>query len=87
MEQYCGGYIEGGIEKPYLLSDGTPGPWSKGFICEEGLVCQVRFSLRGGINTMKRSNKNEWVSVFSITRKWKILPVEQSVLIIFSAQC
>ncbi|KAG2223817.1 hypothetical protein INT45_001951 [Circinella minor] len=48
MEQYCGGYIEGGIEKPYLLSDGTPGPWAKGFICEEGLVCQEMENPSGG---------------------------------------
>lgn len=46
LQQYCGGYMEDGVEKPYLLKDGTPGPWSKGFICQEGLVCQVRIWLR-----------------------------------------
>lgn len=40
--------MEDGVEKPYLLKDGTPGPWSKGFICQEGLVCQVRIYIRRG---------------------------------------
>ncbi|KAI9498171.1 Ion transport protein-domain-containing protein [Zychaea mexicana] len=46
--QYCGGYMEDGIEKPYLLLDDTPGPWSKGFICEEGLVCKETENPSGG---------------------------------------
>ncbi|KAI9323588.1 Ion transport protein-domain-containing protein [Dichotomocladium elegans] len=48
LQQYCGGYMEGGEEKPYLLRDGTPGPWSKGFICQEGLVCQETENPFGG---------------------------------------
>lgn len=41
MAQYCGGYMQDGVEKPFLLRNGEPGPWSKGFICPEGLICQV----------------------------------------------
>ncbi|KAI9271516.1 Ion transport protein-domain-containing protein [Phascolomyces articulosus] len=48
MEQYCGGYVQGGIEKPYLRLDGSEGPWSKGFICEEGLVCKETENPSGG---------------------------------------
>ncbi|KAI8139587.1 Ion transport protein-domain-containing protein [Fennellomyces sp. T-0311] len=48
MQQYCGGYMEAGEEKPYLLYDGTPGPWAKGFICEEGLVCKETENPSGG---------------------------------------
>lgn len=32
--------MKDGKEMPFLLKDGTPNEWSKGFICSEGLVCQ-----------------------------------------------
>ncbi|KAI7862921.1 Ion transport protein-domain-containing protein [Spinellus fusiger] len=40
LQQYCGGYYQDNIEKPFKLLDGRDGPWSKGFICPSGLVCQ-----------------------------------------------
>lgn len=45
MQQYCGGYMENGVVQPFLSKDGESGPWAKGFICPEGLVCQVRYNV------------------------------------------
>lgn len=43
LQQYCGSYVNGsGIVVPYLLKDGTEAPWSKGFTCENGLICEVK---------------------------------------------
>jgi hypothetical protein len=42
LQQYCGGYVSNGSVQPYLQKDGIPGLWSKGFICPQGLVCQVQ---------------------------------------------
>lgn len=41
LQQYCGGYMNNGSVQPYMQKDGTTGLWSKGFICPQGLVCQV----------------------------------------------
>ncbi|OAD72147.1 hypothetical protein PHYBLDRAFT_147120 [Phycomyces blakesleeanus NRRL 1555(-)] len=40
LQQYCGGYYVEEEEKPFLLKNGNEGPWSKGFICPNGLVCK-----------------------------------------------
>jgi len=47
LQQYCGGYINAtGDVVPYLLKDGSEAPWSKGFICEMGLTCEVMMGLK-----------------------------------------
>ncbi|CAO3660618.1 unnamed protein product [Umbelopsis ramanniana] len=40
LQQYCGGYIENGAVMPFIQKDGSPGLWSKGFICPQGLQCR-----------------------------------------------
>ncbi|KAI9485974.1 MAG: Ion transport protein-domain-containing protein [Benjaminiella poitrasii] len=41
LQQYCGGYVNAsGAVVPYQLKDGSSAPWSKGFICEQGLICE-----------------------------------------------
>lgn len=50
MAQYCGGYINvtDGTTVPYILSNGEHAAWSKGFICENGLVCEETENPFGG---------------------------------------
>ncbi|KAI7905468.1 Ion transport protein-domain-containing protein [Cokeromyces recurvatus] len=49
LQQYCGGYINAsGAVVPYKLKDGTSAPWSKGFICENGLICEETENPFGG---------------------------------------
>ncbi|KAI8991980.1 Ion transport protein-domain-containing protein [Mycotypha africana] len=49
VQQYCGGYINGsGAVVPYRLKDGTEALWSKGFICEQGLICEETDNPFGG---------------------------------------
>ncbi|OBZ90459.1 Calcium-channel protein cch1 [Choanephora cucurbitarum] len=48
-QQYCGGYTnETGQVVPYKFKDGTTAPWSKGFICENGLICEETENPFGG---------------------------------------
>ncbi|KAG2214396.1 hypothetical protein INT47_000952 [Mucor saturninus] len=49
LSQYCGGYIdEFGNTVPYKLKNNESAPWSKGFICENGLICQETENPFGG---------------------------------------
>jgi hypothetical protein len=49
LSQYCGGYInETGYTVPYRLKDGSDALWSKGFICENGLICEETENPYGG---------------------------------------
>ncbi|CAO3684026.1 unnamed protein product [Rhizopus microsporus] len=49
LQQYCGGYInETGYKVPYKLKSGQTALWSKGFICEQGLICEETENPYGG---------------------------------------
>jgi hypothetical protein len=49
MSQYCGGYINAtGYTVPYKLINGEDALWSKGFICENGLICEETENPFGG---------------------------------------
>lgn len=50
MAQYCGGYVNvtDGSVLPYMLRNGKHASWSKGFICENGLVCEETENPFGG---------------------------------------
>lgn len=50
LNQYCGGYVDPGTGQvvAYRLSSGESGPWSKGFICENGLICEETENPFGG---------------------------------------
>lgn len=49
LSQYCGGYInEAGETVPYKLKNNESAPWSKGFICENGLICEETGNPFGG---------------------------------------
>ncbi|KAG1501400.1 hypothetical protein G6F47_004900 [Rhizopus delemar] len=49
LQQYCGGYVnETGHTVPYKLKNGENALWYKGFICEQGLVCEETENPFGG---------------------------------------
>ncbi|KAG1470308.1 hypothetical protein G6F56_002758 [Rhizopus delemar] len=49
LQQYCGGYVnETGSIVPYKLKSGEHALWSKGFICEQGLICEETENPYGG---------------------------------------
>ncbi|KAG2184084.1 hypothetical protein INT44_009099, partial [Umbelopsis vinacea] len=64
LQQYCGGYMDNGSVHPFLQKDGSPGLWSKGFICPQGLQCRETENAFG--NTVSFDNIFESMEIVLI---------------------